>query len=103
MTSRDLWAPPEKAPLHDRAMKWVETHPQAMAVFERLALEAARTGFKFGVKALAERVRWQFRIDRLEGDEYKVNNSYVSVVGRVLVARHPSLADFIEFRKRRDE
>jgi hypothetical protein len=68
-----------------------------MALFERFALDAASRERRFGVKALAERVRWECMISR-DGNDWKINNSYVSTIARELVRRHPELLEFIEFR-----
>lgn len=79
------------------AAAWMAEHPEAMRLFERLALVAAGRGRRFGMKALAERVRWEFSIERND-DEYKINNNHVAYVGRELVRRHPHLGKLIEFR-----
>lgn len=87
-----------------QAAVWIADNPQAFALFERFALALAERGRSFGMKALAERVRWevlQTWADDAAG--YKLNNNLVAYIGRELVARHPSLAGFIEFRKCRDE
>lgn len=80
------------------ASAWMAEHPDAMRLFERLALVAAGRGRRFGMKALAERVRWEFSIER--GDEhYKINNNHISFVARELIRLHPHLARLIETRK----
>lgn len=80
------------------AMRWMEEHPDGIALFETLALQAAEHRKKFGVKALAERVRWEYMITKSD-DDWRINNSYVSYIARELVRRHPSLAEHIEFRR----
>lgn len=59
---------------------------------------------KFGMKALAERVRWEVMTtwDK-DTDGYRVNNSIVAYIGRRLVEHHPVLKDYIEFRRCQDE
>ena len=83
------------------ALAWMKSHPEAMRIFESLALQAASLGRKFGMKALAERVRWEFTITRNEAD-WKVNNNYVSHITRELIRRHPHLSGFIELRRTKE-
>lgn len=94
----------KQAKLRQAAADWVTANPQAFALFERFALEMAARGHRFGMKALAERVRWQV-LATWEKDAagYRLNNNLTAYLGRELVARHPSLKPFIEFRRCRDE
>lgn len=83
-----------------RAEAWAKENPQVFALFEKFALEMAHRGRQFGMKALAERVRWQVMAswDKDE-DGFRINNNLPSHVGRMLVEKHPHLAQFIQFRK----
>ncbi len=105
--SLPLFAPqPEPTPEEEghraAAHKWMDEHPDGMRLFEEMAMQAASRGRRFGAKALAERIRWEFNITRNETD-FKVNNSYVSWIARELIRRHPHLSAFIELRRTRDE
>lgn len=82
----------------EAALRWMEEHPDAVSLFETLAMQAAARGRKFGMKALTERVRWEFLITRDEGT-WKLNNNHTAYVARELVRRHPHLAEHIEFRR----
>lgn len=90
--------------LRQAAADWIETHPQAFALFERFALARAARGKRVGVKALAERVRWEVEeaIEK-DGEGFRLNNDLPAYIARELVRRHPHLAEFIEFRRCRDE
>ena len=81
---------------------WVWANEPVVELFLRFAREAkqARHGH-FGIKAIAERVRWEVYIARKEADPFKINNSYVSRLARLLVSREPSLKGLFEFRKLR--
>lgn len=82
----------------DKAQKWIDSHPEAMALFEHLATLASRGGLrKFGAKALAERVRWEYAIEKND-EEFKINNNFVAYVARELIRRRPELSACIEFR-----
>ena len=78
---------------------WIATHPDAMALFESLALRRAQRGQRFGMKQLAEVVRWEMAVRLQKGDMFKINNSHVAHLGRELIARHPRLSEFIETRR----
>lgn len=101
--------PPPPAPVdiladgHRReALEWMRQHPEALAIFTELALMAADRGRKFGMKALAERVRWEFAITSGE-EAFKVNNNFISHIARELIRRHPRLAEFIELRRTKED
>ena len=81
------------------AAEWMARHPDAFAFIERMALEAAGRGRAFGMKALAEVVRWHFRYQRDESEEWKLNNNHVTYLGRELIERHPWIAPYITIRK----
>lgn len=87
--------------LAEKAAEWMTSHPEAMALFEVLALQASRGGKRFGMKALAERVRWEYHVERND-DSYKINNNYVAYIGRELIRRHPELGECIEMRQVRE-
>ena len=91
-------------PMFDTAQRWMNENPQVMAIFERLAFAAADKGRKFGIKLLAERVRWEYTVEMTQDpeDTYKINNNYTAYIGRELIHRHPRLADFIELRRLQD-
>lgn len=82
-----------------KAEAWMDSHPQAMALFREFAQQAKRAGRRIGMKAIAERVRWAHAIERNETDEYKINNSHLSWVVRRLIAEDRTLADVFETRE----
>ena len=92
----------QQARLRAQAAAWIAANPQAFALFEEMALEEKQYG-RFGVKYLAEVVRYKVRRTWEKSDGFKINNVIVSYVARELVARHPELAAFIEFRRCGDE
>lgn len=77
-------------------IEWVQENPHALHYMERYAREAADSHTKFGINALLERVRWQLRC--VDGKQYKCNNNYAPALARILVARNPEFAPFIEMR-----
>lgn len=94
----------QQAKLRQQAADWIIANPQAFALFERFALAQAERRRSFGMKALAERVRWEVMTTwDSDADGYKLNNNLTAYIGRELVAKHPELAEYIEFRRCRDE
>lgn len=79
------------------AEAWMLANPDAMEVFERLALQAAKAKRMFGIGFLAERVRWEYTIERRHTG-FKINNNFRPYTARELIRRHPVLKDFIELR-----
>jgi hypothetical protein len=69
-----------------RAEAWAKENPQVFALFEKFALRAADRKRRFGMKALAETVRWEVMM-RWDKDEegFRINNSYTAHIGRMLV------------------
>ena len=88
--------------LEARAKEWMRTHPEAMDLFEKLAIQASQHRSRFGMKLLAERIRWEFQFERPDGEQFKLNNSHVAFIARELIQRHPHLADNIETRASRE-
>lgn len=85
----------------EKALAWIDENPQAMALFERFALEMAARGRSFGIGFIAERVRWEAAV-AWSGD-FKVNNNFRAYIARELIRRHPHLSDLIECRHTKDE
>jgi hypothetical protein len=90
--------------LRKTAALWIEQNPEAFALFEKHALEMARKGRRFGIKGLAEFIRWTILMTwEKDAEGYRLNNDLTPYIGRALVAKHPALARYIEFRRCRDE
>ena len=72
--------------------------PEVYLELRRFALEAAAaTPGRIGMKAVAERARWEHQV--YYGDaEFKINNSTISRYARLLHEREPRLRDRFEFR-----
>jgi len=94
----DFMPVPAVLSLAESAAEWMDANPAAMGLFERFALEMAQHGRRFGMKALAERVRWEHRYEYPD-DDWKLNNNYVAYIGRRLINEHPQLDALIERRK----
>jgi hypothetical protein len=84
--------------LADKARDWMVRNPDAMALFEQLALKAGFRGRMFGFKAIAEVIRWEFFIGHDEREDFKISNSHIAYIAREVIARHPWLEQFIVLR-----
>lgn len=94
----------KKPTLDERFRAWLATHADVYAELERLALAELAAGAKrIGIGDLAERLRRDPRFSRKDGDPWKINNSYRSLIARKLVEEHPQLGSAIELRRRKGE
>lgn len=86
--------------LEERAARWIETNPAAVQRFADIALDLHARGERMGAKAIAEVIRWQHihDVDRVDGDDWRVNNSYVSHLARYVMVRWPELDGYFETR-----
>lgn len=83
--------------LRAEAETWMDEHPRIYCVFKAFAIRAAMRRRRFGMKALAERVRWEVNVE-WDGD-HKINNNYVAYIGRRLIRELPDLEQWIETRR----
>ena len=77
-------------------------HPDLLKLFIGFAKDLHRAGAKhFGMKGLAERVRWYVAVERVgtEGEDWKINNSYLSAYARTIMLRCPELDGMFELRQ----
>ncbi len=96
MTQRDLF----EATIQERFEAFHASHPEVAAYLVALAFEVRRRGFRhYGMRALYERTRWHFQIEREMGDEFKLNDHYHSRYARLLMKEHPDLDGFFELRQ----
>ncbi len=50
----------------------------------------------YGGKAIFERIRWHLEVEK--GEDFKINNSYISCYVRILIERDSSFKRFFEVR-----
>ena len=92
MSEQRLIQFPSESRLQRRYRDWRLT-PNGQGVFrmlEQAALDKAARGESFGIASLAEELRHdQGRQVGRDGDGFKVNNSFRSLLARELVLKHP--------------
>lgn len=77
-----------------------KNNPHIYREFVLLAREMRATGRKrYSSKMIINVLRWRMDL-RTTGDEYKINDRFQSIYGRLFVHRNPSFKDFFEFRIR---
>ena len=88
--------------LRARYATFLSKNMELFAEFAEFAYQAKNTGFeKYSAKAIMERVRWE-RDLHSEGEQFKVNNSYTSLMARTLVSLRPEdFENFFELRGKR--
>lgn len=84
--------------LRESAEQWMREHPIAMDLFRRFAAELAVRRRRFGIKLLAERVRWECRTEGYDEADFKINNNWSAYIARALVREMPALAELLECR-----
>jgi hypothetical protein len=76
-------------------------NPHVYETLVRYAREALRAGkSRVGMKALWERMRWDFFVTN-RSEDYKLNNSYASRYVRLIAQREPDIAALFVTRKLR--
>lgn len=96
------WLTHPRTKLERRFADFHAANPHVASLFERYALEAWKAGARrIGVKAIAERIRWDQRTRVISAD-WKINNSLVSLYARLLIHRHPMFHELIETRERQE-
>ena len=80
-----------------------ESRPDVYALLVLLAREVKATGqARYGMKALFERARWHYVIERRELG-FVLNNNYTSHYARLIAQCEPDLEGFFELRRLRSE
>lgn len=93
-----------RASIEARFAAYHAKHPEVFAELERRALELLAAGAsRIGVKGLVEDIRRLHARRADPGSVAAYDNTLTASYARLLIARHPVLADVIETRTRRGE
>ena len=85
---------------------FIEFHrrnPHIYHLLKDYALLVKRAGRKIGMKALFERIRWDYMVQSRSQTEYKLNNNFTAYYARLLMDAEPELAGFFETRGRQHD
>ena len=75
-------------------------NPHVYQALRTAALHAVARGRKVGMKAIYERVRWEYAVETRE-EPYKLNNNYTAHYARLLMESVPELHGYFETRNLR--
>lgn len=87
--------------IQERFEEFHKRCPQVYRELVRFALEAKRAGRRVGIRMIWERMRWYFYVERLEDEDYKLNDHYTSRYARLIDEQEVDLKGFFELRKLR--
>jgi len=92
------------ASIQERWEEYDATHPEVYQYLVFLTFEAYRKGFRhYGVRAMWERMRWHFQVEKDLGEDFKLNDHFPSRYARKIMAEYPELDGFFELRTLRAE
>jgi hypothetical protein len=87
--------------IQERFADFCERNPHILEELEsRALLLRSRGARRIGVKAIWEAMRFDAMV-RTDTRDFKLNNDFTALYARLLIERHPLLADVIETRERR--
>jgi len=98
---RDLFdtEPPPLNELEQRYRLWRDANPRVLALFRHFAEQMLVHKRRFGVKALAERVRWEIRTTwEQDAQGFKINNDFPAYIAREFIREDPRFGALIETR-----
>jgi hypothetical protein len=75
-----------------------EANPHVYTAVRYVALWAVKNGRKLGMKAIYERVRWEYNLQTAD-EPYRLNNNYTAHYARLLMEQEPELVGYFEIRK----
>lgn len=81
--------------------EWLAKNQNAYKAFQDFAYAVARTGRKFGFKAVAERVRWESYFRKHNG--YKWSNSVTTYAGKKFIQQYPQFSNQVSFKGENNE
>lgn len=76
-------------------------NPHVYELFKKLCFSVMKSGItRYSAKTVFERIRWHYDIDTI-GDNFTINNNYVSFYVRKLVNECPEFESMFKLRKLR--
>lgn len=82
-----------QSPIDYHFQKFHESHPEVYELIKKLAYDVLRSGVKrYGIRDILGHIRWHFNFDKpqdFSGEQFKINNNYMSRYVRLLVKEFP--------------
>jgi hypothetical protein len=90
-----------KPTITERFWEYHYAHPEVYELLVKLARDVkARGKTKYSMKAIFERARWHYHIERGE-DGFVLNNDFTSHYARLIMEQEPDLDGFFDVRELR--
>lgn len=87
--------------IQERFWEYHAAHPEVYELLVKLARDVkARGKAKYSMKAIFERARWHYAIEKGD-EEFVLNNDFTALFARLIMESEPDLAEFFETRERR--
>lgn len=89
------------ATIDERYAAWKVLNPWVLSAFVSVADEMIGDGLdRIGAKHIAETLRWRYA-RQTTGDVWKINNSFVALIARDMIAVRPDLGEHMTLRERK--
>ncbi len=85
--------------LRARAEEWIQKHPWAFNELTKRAVVMSQAGHRFSFKYLVEELRKTCIVQQRPEEEYQLNNTLTTPIGRIIIEGHPMVGRFVETRK----
>lgn len=86
--------------LEESFKRFHAANPHVYEALKAVALWCKRNNKRMGIKAIYERIRWEYSISTT-GSPYKLNNNHAPFYARALMKNEPELSGFFETRRQR--
>jgi hypothetical protein len=87
--------------ISERFWEYHTAHPEVYGLLVKLARDVkARGKMRYSMKAIFERARWHYHIERGE-DGFVLNNDFTSHYARLIMKQEPDLDGFFDVRELR--
>ena len=74
-------------------------HPEVYLYLFSLVRQLWNKGFRHcGIRTVWEHMRWHFQVEQGQGEDFKLNDRYVSRYVRLLIAENPEFDGMFELR-----
>lgn len=86
--------------IQERFEQFHAAHPEIYYLLVQLSRDVKRRGLKrYSMKAVWERARWHYIVDKGNGD-FKLNNNFTAPYARLIMQQESDLQGFFETRER---
>lgn len=96
---KTLWDKDDRT-IQEAFYAFCAAHPEALQMFRQFAEQWRAAGHsKCSAKMLCEVMRWEHGVQKPDGEDFAINNTYVSRMVRLLIEEDPTFETFFELRR----